>query len=92
MSTLHQLNHPGKLNTCLPLLATGDRLLLIESAVALAASRDFLLALPEGVQLLALAQDLQARGLQQHLPTAVSSISDEQWVSLSLEVERVISW
>lgn len=92
MSTLHQINHSARLNTCLPLLATGDRLLLIESAVVLAASRDFLLALPEGVQLLALAQDLQARGLQHHLPPTVNTISDAEWVALSLEVDRVISW
>lgn len=91
MPTLHQLNAAHKLPTCHPLLAAGDRLLLLESAVTLVLD-PALQALPAGVQLLVLATDLQARGLIQACPTSVQILDDEQWVQATLEADRVCSW
>jgi|GEM_PF-1475128 len=92
MSSLHQLNSADRLPLCLPFLAAGDRLLLIEEAVILALDPQRLEAIPSGVQLLFLAEDLKARGLSQYLPAAAQALSDHQWVSSTLEVDRVCSW
>lgn len=92
MPTLHQLNATHKLPLCRPLLAAGDSLLLLESAVALALDPAQLQALPPGVQVLALAKDLQARGLLQACAAQVQPIDDAAWVAATLEADRVCSW
>jgi sulfur relay protein TusB/DsrH len=92
MSTLHQLNNSHKLETCLPLLAAGDQLLLIESAVTLLQDQLFLQRLPPQVQLLALGRDVKARGLMSTCSASIQLLSDEEWVAACLEVDRVCSW
>lgn len=92
MATLHQLNAQHQLANCLKLLAATDQLLLIESAVVLAIDANFLQQLPSSVKVLALSSDLQARGLLTTCPAAISPISDTQWVTATLEADRVCSW
>ncbi|NLW05145.1 MAG: sulfurtransferase complex subunit TusB [Pseudomonadaceae bacterium] len=92
MATLYQLNAPYKLACCLKLLTATDRLVLIESAVALVVDTHFLKQLPVGLKVFALNDDLQARGLLNACPAAVQAISDTQWVAESLEADRVCSW
>lgn len=92
MPTLHQLNHSQKLEICLPLLAAGDQLLLIESAVTLLQDPFFLQRLPAQVQLLALSSDVKARGLMSRCSAAIRLLSDEEWVNTCLEADRVCSW
>ena len=92
MATLHQLNAQHQLANCLNLLAATDQLLLIESAVVLAIDANFLQQLPSSVKVLALSDDLQARGLLHACPAAISLISDAQWVAATLEADRVCSW
>lgn len=92
MASLHQLNSTAKRHTCLPLLAAGDRLLLIEAAVILVTDQSFLEQLPTEIELLALADDLTARGLGECLPPGIKAITDAQWVEATLEAERVCSW
>jgi|AntRauTorcE11897_2_1112592.scaffolds.fasta_scaffold05538_6 tRNA 2-thiouridine synthesizing protein B len=92
MASLHQLNSVQKLPLCLRLLAAGDRLLLTETAVTLILDTQALQQLPAGVELLALADDLVARGLSEKLPSGIKAITDTQWVEATLEAERVCSW
>jgi len=92
MATLHQLNAQHKLANCLKLLATTDNLLLIESAVMLSLDARFLQQLPSGVKVLALSNDLQARGLLNNCPPAIQPLTDTEWVAVRLEADRVCSW
>jgi len=92
MACLHQINATQKLPLCLRLLTAGDRLLLTETAVSLILDTQALQQLPAGVELLALEDDLLARGLSEKLPSGVKAISDNQWVAATLEAERVCSW
>lgn len=92
MSTLHQLNAQHKLTNCLKILAADDCLLLIESAVALVVETSFLQQLPAGLKVLALSDDLQARGLLAACPAEVQVISDAEWVKATLGADRVCSW
>lgn len=92
MSTLHQLNHRHKLESCLPLLAAGDQLLLVESGVVLLQDSLFQQCLPSQIQLLALSRDVKARGLMNHCSASVRLLSDEEWVAACLEADRVCSW
>ena len=92
MATLYQLNAPYKLGSCLKLATATDKLVLIESAVALVADAHFLKQLPVGLKVFALSDDLQARGLLAACPASIQAISDAQWVAASLEADRVCSW
>jgi len=92
MATLHQLNTQHKLANCLKLLAATDSLVLIETAVTLVVQPDFLQQLPQGLKVLALNSDLQARGLLNTCPAAIRIITDAEWVEASLEADRVCSW
>lgn len=77
---------------CVKMLSAGDSILLIESAVSLALEADFLASLPQGVQALVLADDLQARGLSQLAQTGITQLNTPEWVALTLEVDHVCSW
>ena len=92
MPCLHQINATQKLPLCLRLLAAGDQLLLTETAVTLVLDTQSLQQLPAGVELLALEDDLIARGLSEKLPSGVKAISDHQWVEATLEADRVCNW
>lgn len=92
MPTLHQLNNSHKLESCLPLLAAGDQLLLIESAVTLLQDQFFLQRLSPQIQLMALSSDVKARGLMSTCSASIQLLSDEEWINTCLEADRVCSW
>ena len=83
MSQLHILNkapgHP-RFNACLAAVQPGDSLLLVEDGVL--ACADARTRWPDQVQLMALAADLDARGIA---PAAGISTTDyAQWVTLTM--------
>lgn len=98
MSTLHLLSHSpfgdARFDSCLLLLGPEDALLLSGDAVyALAAGsmpRQRLEQLPNG--LFALAEDLQARGLQDTLPTSAKSVDYPEFVELCTRYDKVNAW
>ncbi|MDX1754996.1 MAG: sulfurtransferase complex subunit TusB [Marinobacter sp.] len=89
MMTLHILNkspgHP-RFGRCLDAVGESDQLLLIENAV-LALSVDDI-ALPGRV--IALASDLEARGVSGH--REVELIHYDDMVALTAAADRIISW
>jgi tRNA 2-thiouridine synthesizing protein B len=91
--TLHTLNtSPSDSTTlahCLSALSDKDVLLLIEDGVylTLPAHRH---RLPDTIKVHALAVDLEARGIQDH--GKIISITDPEFVNLTLSCERVVSW
>lgn len=93
--TLHTLNRPPSddalLKDCVSALVADDTLLLIEDGVycALAARP---LAVPQGVRCVALAADVDARGLAQRLAPDVEVIDDAGFVELCCQHDRVLSW
>lgn len=99
MSTLHLLSHSpfsdSRLSSCLHLLALGDGLLLCGDAVyALlpgSAQRQALELMPEGIALLALEEDLQARAIGE-LPTRLQTLDYPAFVACTLAYDRVNSW
>ena len=99
MATLHLLSHSPftdtRLSSCLRLLGQQDGILLSGDAVyALQAhtqQRQELEQLPASIGLFALAEDLQARGLND-IPGRVQSIDYAAFVALSLAFAKVNSW
>ncbi|MET1076499.1 MAG: sulfurtransferase complex subunit TusB [Pseudomonas sp.] len=98
MATLHLLSHSPfgdtRLDSCLRLLGTDDALLLSGDAVyalqpgTVPAQR--LLALPEGVALLALEEDLLARALA--APPRVRVLDYPGFVDCCSRYAKVNSW
>jgi len=101
MSTLHTVNKSPfehhTLAACARVCLAGDGLLLIEDGVygALSASpgRKELQALSDkGVALLALAEDVRARGLEGRLCEAVELTDYAGFARLSCEHQTIQSW
>ncbi len=92
MSSLHTLHHvnPDALRRALAAAQTGDVLLLREDAVLLG-QHELLRHAPFAL-CYALQADVDARGLQSLLPEAVLRISDADFVALTLQHDRVITW
>ncbi|MFL9813303.1 sulfurtransferase complex subunit TusB [Stutzerimonas sp. VN223-3] len=99
MATLHLLSHSpfsdGRLSSCLRLLATDDAVLLSGDAVyALqggTAQRHALDLMPDSVALLALEEDVTARGLD-NLPERLQLVSYPGFVELCCRYARTNSW
>lgn len=99
MATLHLLSHSpftdSRLSSCLRLLGEQDGLLLSGDAVyALQPGtqvRQELEQLPASIGLFALADDVQARALN-NLPERVQAIDYAAFVALSLAFAKVNSW
>lgn len=91
MPRLHLLNKApdhARFGRCLASIASDDTLVLMENAV-LAVTGDH--GLP-AARTVALAEDLEARGLATGADTAVGAISIEQLVALTETHTTVISW
>lgn len=101
MSSLHTWNkaevHAEALALCLATLAPGDALLLLEDAVYLSGEAGITalcvkMAHPEAVTLYALAPDLAARGISARISPLVNVVEYPDFVALSLQHARVVSW
>lgn len=98
MATLHLLSQSpfgdARFDTCLAVLAQGDALLLCGDAVyALQGDTPFahaLAALPPGVELYALDEDLSARALPDQHPAR--PVGYAEFVRLTCQYARVNSW
>lgn len=99
--TLHTWNKAdgaaGALTLCLATLAPGDTLLLIEDGVYLACEPGVTrlqagMAGATGTRLCALAPDLAARGISARISPLVTAIEYTDFVALSLQHARVVSW
>jgi tRNA 2-thiouridine synthesizing protein B len=99
MNTLHLLAHSpfndSRLDSCLPLLADGDGLLLSGDAVyALQPGSPVLQTLQQlsaGIMIHALQEDLLARGLNQP-PERITVVDYPAFVELCTQYSRVNSW
>ena len=87
MATLHIVNRADALADCLPLLADGDALLLIEDGVYAACTTA---GAPAPCH--ALADDLEARGLTSRIDTGVKIISYEGFVDLVERHQPIVTW
>lgn len=84
------VGHSGALTTCLRYLAKGDTVLLSGNAINCLLKRDWRAKL-SALNYLVLKEDVIARGLQEYLKD-VKQVSYNEFVELSLEHEKVISW
>lgn len=99
MSTLHVLSHSpfgdDRFSSCLRLLGEQDALLLSGEAVqalrSSTAPRQQLEALPAGITLFALEEDVAARALE-GLPPRVDLLDYPGFVALCIQHEKVNSW
>ncbi|NVK40677.1 MAG: sulfurtransferase complex subunit TusB [Oceanospirillaceae bacterium] len=91
--TLHTLNRPPSdralLTDCLAALLADDTLLLLEDGVYCALES---LSLPTGVRCVALAADVEARGIGSRLPAGIEVVDDAGFVELCCRNDRVLSW
>ncbi|WP_067517998.1 sulfurtransferase complex subunit TusB [Endozoicomonas ascidiicola] len=92
MKTLHTINKTGQpFENCLRSVAEGDTILLIEDGVyGLLVGKRQLETIRSTCKLIAMNQDLKARGI--HAPDDCLAINYEQFVEQSLEHDKVISW
>ena len=99
MATLHILSHSpftdSRFRSCLRLLAPGDGLLLtgeaVQAARAGAVTRQSLEALPEGIDLYALDEDLGARAIDE-IPPRLERVDYPRFVELCTQYQRTNSW
>ena len=87
MASLHIVNKADALADCLPLLADGDALLLIEDGVYAACT-----AIDTPATCHALADDLEARGLTGRIETSVEILSYDGFVDLVERHQPVVTW
>lgn len=95
MSCLHILNRSpaaGLLSTAREIMSPGDALLLLEDGVFHLRQPGELAALPEGVAIGFLAEDLRARGLGNDLPAGVESLDMDDFVDLCARHDKTLSW
>ncbi len=74
----------------------GDSLLFLGDSLFQLLRNDFVndefSKLTENTHLIALADDLAARGITEHLKNRISSISYAQFVTLAIQAKKVVSW
>ena len=87
MAALHIVNKANALPDCLPLLADGDALLLIEDGVFAACT-----AFGASTPCYALTDDVEARGLEGRIETAVEIVSYDGFVDLVERHQPIVTW
>ena len=85
---LHTVNKPCQLGLALRLASDGDCLLLIEDGVYAAMS----LTSHTGSRLYVLAEDAEARAIEQHIPAAIARLDYRGFVELACRADIVNSW
>jgi tRNA 2-thiouridine synthesizing protein B len=101
MSTLHTINKSpfshATLASCLQVCGKEDGILLLEDGVfgALTNSpcaEELIAIIETGVKVYALKGDVNARGLQEKIPTSIQLTDYNGFVQLSIEHKCVQSW
>ena len=87
MAALHIVNKADALADCVPILADGDALLLIEDGVYAART-----AIHARAACHALADDLEARGLAGRVASAVEVVSYDGFVDLVERHQPIVTW
>jgi len=85
MATLHLVNNPTALQSCLDVASDGDSVLLIEDGVYGATGE-------VTKSLLVLAPDVEARGLKKRIPNTVKSINYDKFVALVETHKPIVTW
>ncbi len=85
MATLHLVNNPTALRSCLDVVADDDNVLLIEDGVY-GATGD----VPRS--LLVLATDVEARGLKKRISNTAESINYDKFVALVETHKPIVTW
>ncbi len=85
MATLHLVNNPTALQSCLDVASDGDSVLLIEDGVY-GATKDV------DRSLLVLALDVEARGLKERIPNTAESINYDKFVALVETHKPIVTW
>ena len=80
------------LHNCLKLMGSNDSLLLIEDAVLLISSPNYMSTIPDRVRCYALLSDIEARGMQSKSNTRVETIDFEGFVDLVAHHDKTMSW
>lgn len=98
MTTLHTINKaPSETSlwqSCLSAILPGDALLMIENGVYAATQADIVTPLQkmDDVSIYLLSADINARGLQDKTGSQAIIIDDLQFVALSCQHSKVVSW
>ena len=87
MATLHIVNKAAALEACLPLMADGDALLLIEDGVYAARRHP---TAPGTFH--ALESDLKARGLVGRIDATFQVVSYDGFLSLVEQHQPIVTW
>ncbi len=87
MATLHIVNKAAALEACLPLMADGDALLLIEDGVYAARRNP---GVPGTFH--ALESDLQARGLVERVDASFQVVSYDGFLGLVEQHQPIVTW
>ena len=85
MATLHLVNNPTALHSCLDVAADGDSVLLIEDGVYGATGE-------VTKSLLVLASDVEARGLKDRISNTTESINYDEFVALVETHKPIVTW
>lgn len=81
---LHTINKPSAWQKCDGLVRDSDEVLLLEDGVFLALEKD--------LECVAIAADIEARGLKGRLGSNVRLINFEEFVRLAVAAEKVCAW
>ena len=95
MATLHLVNKTTEHDAfarCLMLANFGDSVLLIEDGVYCALPTVLSRFSVDGVTVLALRTDAEARGVQSRLASTVALVSDEEFVQLVVDHKPIVTW
>ena len=95
MNCLHILNRSpasGLLPIARETMSPGDSLLLLEDGVFHLHQPGELAALPEGVAVWFLTEDLRARGLGNGLPAGAAGLDMDGFVDLCTRHNKTLSW
>ena len=85
MASLHLVNNPSALQSCLDVVADDDSILLIEDGVY-GATGDVTKSL------LVLASDVEARGLKDRISNTAESINYDKFVALVETHKPIVTW
>ena len=85
MATLHLVNNPTALQSCLDVASDDDSVLLIEDGVYCATGN-------VTKSLLVLATDVEARGLKQRIANTAESINYDKFVALVETHKPIVTW
>ena len=89
---LHTVNKANAIDKCLDVVGEKDAVLLLEDGVYAVLDQSTWEALPESMQFFVLSDDLLARGLSNKKPARFNATSWQDFVALTTQYDKVVSW